>query len=100
MQELHSHPGYERINKHIILNYYAKQLSDEIRLPLGIIRNFAVKLSQDDALRSMYGEYVDAILQGSQALQDAVLEHIGFVDAAAGQGEAPVEAARSAPFPG
>lgn len=88
MEERQNHSGYERIARMGILNSCARQLSDDIRGPLGLIRNFAMSMAQDDTLRATHGEYVDAILQGSQALHKAVLDHIGFVDAATRQGDA------------
>lgn len=59
---------------------YAHHLSHEIRTPLNQIQGFAELLLMDDDLRSSHGDYIRAILAGSNALQAAMLSHLEYVE--------------------
>lgn len=59
---------------------YAHHLSHEIRTPLNHIQGFAQLLLMDDQLRLSHGEYIRAILDGSEALQAAMLSHLEYVE--------------------
>lgn len=61
---------------------YAHHLSHEIRTPLNHIQGFAQLLLMDDNLRLSHGDYIRAILDGSDALQAAMLSHLEYVEAA------------------
>lgn len=61
---------------------YAHHLSHEIRTPLNHIQGFAQLLLMNDNIRSSHGEYIQAILDGSAALQAAMLSHLAYVEEA------------------
>ena len=59
---------------------YLHQLSHELRTPLNHINGFAELILLDDDLSTVNAKYVEAILEGSEALQTAVLAHIEFME--------------------
>lgn len=59
---------------------YVHHLSHEIRTPLNHIQGFAELLLMDDSIRSSHGDYIRAILAGSDALQAAMLSHLEYVE--------------------
>jgi len=60
---------------------YLHQLSHDMRTPLNHIGGFAELLLLDEELGSVNGQYVEAILEGSEALKVAVVEHLRFMEA-------------------
>lgn len=52
------------------------QLSHELRTPLNHINGFAELLLTDDSLSPTHADYVRAILNGSMALQAAVISYL------------------------
>lgn len=59
---------------------YAHHLSHEIRTPLNHIQGFAELLLMDEKISSSHGDYIRAILAGSDALKAAMLAHIEYVE--------------------
>lgn len=77
--------GFKGYNKRVTkvsadFSTYAHHLSHEIRTPLNHIQGFAQLLLMDDNLRASHGDYIRAILEGSDTLQAALLAHLEYVD--------------------
>lgn len=79
------HENTKNIGKKILpdqFSSYAHHLSHEIRTPLNHIRGFAELMLIDGNIEKPHRDYVKAILQGSDALQAAVLAHLKYVEEA------------------